>query len=65
MDNVEGNFKYNPQNGYNIKNFEGEEDDEELFYLQKELINMVQVKPKDVRDYMPILRQNMLNREAN
>ncbi len=62
IDNVEGNFKFNPQNGYNIKNFEGEEDDEELYYLQKELINLAESSPDDVRQYMPILREKMIKR---
>lgn len=62
VDNVEANFKLNPNNGYHIKNFEGEEEDEELLYLQKELIALIEFNPEDIRDYIPILRNNMLNR---
>eukprot|EP00340_Litonotus_pictus_P003797 CAMPEP_0170521752 /NCGR_PEP_ID=MMETSP0209-20121228/7129_1 /TAXON_ID=665100 ORGANISM="Litonotus pictus, Strain P1" /NCGR_SAMPLE_ID=MMETSP0209 /ASSEMBLY_ACC=CAM_ASM_000301 /LENGTH=218 /DNA_ID=CAMNT_0010808807 /DNA_START=60 /DNA_END=716 /DNA_ORIENTATION=- len=63
IDNVEANFKLNPDNGYHIRNFEGEEEDEELYYLQKELITMVEKSPVDVRDYMNVIRINMDNRE--
>ncbi len=59
VDNVEGNFKFHPESGYNIKNFEGEEEDEELYYLQKELLQMVEESPDDIRKYMPTLRENM------
>ena len=59
VDNVEGNFKFTPENGYNIKNFEGEEEDEELCYLQRELIRLVESNVDDVRLYMPILRENI------
>jgi CTD small phosphatase-like protein 2 len=65
IDNVEGNFKYQPQNGYHIKNFEGEEDDEELMYLQKELINMINHDPDDVREYINLLRTNMIQRDID
>lgn len=59
VDNVEGNFKFHPENGFNIKNFEGEEEDEELFYLQKELLQLIEESPDDIRKYMPTLRENM------
>ena len=62
IDNVEANFKLNPNHGYHIKNFEGEEDDEELVYLQIELINMIENNPDDIGQYMPILRENMNKR---
>ena len=65
IDNVEANFKLNPDNGYNIKNFEGEEDDEELIHLQKELIALIETNPDDVREYMHILKANMENRTSS
>ena len=62
IDNVEANFKLNPNNGYHITNFEGEEEDEELLYLQTELLNMIENNPDDVGLYMPTLRDNMNKR---
>lgn len=62
VDNVEANFKINPNHGYHIKNFEGEEEDEELYFLQIELIKLVEQNPDNIEDYIPILRYNMNNR---
>lgn len=62
VDNVEANFKLQPDNGIHIKNFEGEEEDEELYYLQKELLLMIENNPDDIRDYLTKIRQSMNNR---
>lgn len=59
IDNVEANFKVTPDNGYHIMNFEGEEEDEELIFLKKELVKLAESEVEDVRNYIPILRKNM------
>ena len=59
IDNMESNYKLQPDNGFNIKNFEGEEEDNELLYLQRELIDLALLKLDDVTQYIPTIRYNM------
>jgi TFIIF-interacting CTD phosphatase-like protein len=65
VDNVEANFKLQPDNGIHIKNFEGEEEDEELFYLKRELLQLVDKSPDDIRDYISKIRLRMNCRIQN
>lgn len=39
IDNVKENFQWQPENGLNIKNFEGEESDNEFNLLKDDLIS--------------------------
>lgn len=65
IDNVEANFKLTPDNGYHIKNFEGEEEDEELIFLKKELLKLAESNVDDVRTFIPKLRNNMKDYNRN
>jgi hypothetical protein len=47
--------------GLNIKNFEGDENDLELFELTEDLKNIVRMEV-DVRDALPKVREKMLAR---
>ena len=64
VDNVEDNFQLQPSNGLNIKNFEGEEDDNELEYLVEKLKGIVITKNEvkyhmnGDRDYSSMLDSN-------
>ncbi len=61
IDNVADNFKLQPDNGINIKNFEGEDMDVELIELIDDLKNIVKFEI-DVRDALPKIREKMQQR---
>ena len=68
IDNVEDNFKLQSENGLNIKNFLGEEDDNELFDLMPDLISkifnidIVLSNEEDVRIPLRSIREKMKKR---
>ena len=59
--------KLQKENGINIKNFEGEEDDTELYDLIPDLKNLVEDKVYDVRKVLPeiINKMNKRNHEKD
>ena len=61
IDNVADNFKFQPNNGIHIKNFEGDENDMEFFELSEDLKNIVRFDI-DVRDALPKIREKMIVR---
>ena len=65
IDNIEENYQLQPNNGLNISDFEGDEDDNELDYLLADLLNLVQQPGKNVCDELPAIRKNMQKRYTN
>lgn len=62
VDNMAENFIKQPENGIQISSFFGEEDDNKLQVLAKELIKMVASSPSDIISFLPKIRER-LNRE--
>ena len=64
IDNVAENYRLQKENGINIKNFEGEEDDTELIDLINDLKNIVENNVDDIRKGLPeiILKMNLRNK---
>jgi CTD small phosphatase-like protein 2 len=62
VDNVADNYKYQADNGLNISNFEGDENDTELDHLLQDLYEMFNSHPNDVREYLPNIREKMKKR---
>ena len=62
IDNIEDNYKLQPDNGLNIIDFEGDENDNELQYILKDLLEIVQYPGKNVIDELPRIRKNMQKR---
>ena len=54
-----------PKNGLKIKDFEGDENDEELDYLKEDLIQLYNYHPDDVRVYIPDIQKKMDKRSEN
>lgn len=65
IDNIEDNYKFQPKNGLNISDFEGDENDTELNYLLEDLLSLVKNKDLDVREYLPEIRKKMKMRYMN
>ena len=65
IDNIEENYQFQPNNGLNISDYEGEENDNELDYLLEDLLKLVQKPGKNVCDELPIIRRNMQKRYTN
>ena len=63
VDNCADNFSLQPNNGLKIKDFEGDPEDNELEFLKEDLIEMIQKKPKDVRDCLEEIQKKMDRRE--
>ena len=59
IDNCLENFALQPKNGLNILDFEGNEYDDELNYLKKDLIKLVKLNPDDVRFYLKDIQIEM------
>ena len=59
IDNVAENYKLQKENGINIKNFEGDEDDTELYDLIPDLKQLVDNKVGDVRSVLPHIIEKM------
>ena len=64
IDNVAENYRLQKENGINIKNFEGDEDDTELIDLINDLKNIVENNVDDIRKGLPeiILKMNLRNK---
>jgi actin-related protein len=54
-----------PKNGLNIIDFEGDENDNELQFLLRDLLEIVSVPGKNVQDELPRIRENMQKRYSN
>ena len=65
IDNIEENYILQPNNGLNIIDFEGDENDNELQFLLKDLLEVVSVPGKNVLDELPRIRNNMQKRYCN
>jgi Dullard-like phosphatase family protein len=65
IDNIEENYMFQPNNGLNIIDFEGDENDNELDFLLKDLLELVKQPGKNVCEELPIIRRNMQKRYTN
>ena len=65
VDNIEENYQLQPNNGINISDFEGDENDNELEYLLEDLLEIVSVPGKNVINELPKVRRNMQRRYTN
>ena len=65
IDNIEDNYLLQKENGLNISDFEGNENDNELQYLLDDLLEVVTQKGLDVREKLPKIRKKMQQRYAN
>ena len=64
IDNCSENYLLQPKNGINVIDFVGNNNDDILFYLKKDLINLYIKNPDDVRPYLKQIQINM-NKRAN
>ena len=62
IDNIEDNYCLQPNNGLNIIDFEGDENDNELQFLLEDLLEVVAVPGKNVINELPHIRKNMQKR---
>ena len=62
VDNIEENFSLQPDNGLNICDFEGDENDNELNFLLYDLLDVVKISGLDVRKKLPEVREKMIRR---
>ena len=62
LENNAENYGLQPKNGLKIKDFEGDENDDELDYLKDDLINLAKNHPDDVREYLPKIQDEMNKR---
>jgi Dullard-like phosphatase family protein len=65
IDNIEENYQLQPNNGLNICDFEGDQNDNELEYLLEDLLKLVSQPGKKVGDELPAIRRNMQKRYTN
>ena len=65
IDNIEDNYILQPNNGLNIIDFEGDENDNELEYILKDLLEIVKVPGKIIINELPQIRKNMQKRYCN
>ena len=65
VDNIEENYHLQPNNGINIIDFEGDENDNELLYLMQDLLHIVKNPGLDVRNELDFVRRNMQKRYIN
>ena len=65
IDNIEENYQLQPNNGINISDFEGADNDNELEYLLEDLLEIVSVPGKNVINELPKVRRNMQKRYTN
>ena len=56
------NFSLQSKNGLYIDDFEGNEYDDELEYLKKDLIELAKLNPDDIRLYLKDIQINMNKR---
>ena len=62
IDNIEENYIFQSNNGLNILDFEGDENDNELQYLLEDLLELVSTPGKNVIYELPKIRKKMLKR---
>ncbi len=65
VDNIEENYYLQPENGLNISDFEGDENDNELIFLMNDLVDIVKNNGVDVRKMLPDVRKKMQRRYTN
>ena len=65
IDNIEENYQFQKNNGLNICDFEGDENDNELNYLLEDLLKLVSQPGKNVCNELPAIRRNMQKRYTN
>ena len=65
IDNIEKNYQLQPNNGLNISDFEGDENDNELEYLLGDLLEVVKEPGKNVINELDKVRRNMQKRYTN
>ena len=65
IDNIEENYQLQPNNGLNICDFEGDENDNELDFLLKDLLKVVEQPGKNICEELPLIRRNMQKRYTN
>ena len=65
IDNIEENYQNQKNNGLNICDFEGDENDNELNFLLDDLLKVVSQPGKNVCDELPAIRKNMQKRYTN
>ena len=65
IDNIEENYQFQKNNGLNICDFEGDENDNELNYLLEDLLKLVSQPGKNVCNELPAIRRNMQRRYTN
>ena len=59
IDNIAENYIFQPNNGLNILNFEGDENDNELQYLLEDLLEVVSKPGKNILLELPKIRKKM------
>jgi len=64
IDNCSDNYSLQPKNGINVIDFVGNEDDDILLHLKKDLINLHKKNPDDVRPYLKQIQINMNKRAS-
>ena len=62
IDDCSDCFCLQPRNGLNIIEFDGNEKDNELENLRKDLIKLAEMKPNDVRNYLKNIQNNIYKR---
>ena len=65
IDNIEENYCFQPNNGLNIIDFEGDENDNELQFLLEDLLEVVTIPGKNIINELPKIRKNMQKRYCN
>ena len=65
IDNIEDNYAFQPNNGLNIIDFEGDENDNELQYLLIDLLEVVSEPGKNMLNELPKIREKMQKRYSN
>ena len=65
IDNIEENYQLQPNNGLNISDFEGDENDNELEFLLRDLIKIVEKKECNLYEELSVVRRNMQKRYTN
>ena len=65
IDNIEENYQNQKNNGLNICDFEGDENDNELNFLLEDLLKVVSQPGKNVCNELPAIRKNMQKRYTN
>ena len=65
VDNIEENYQLQPNNGINISDFEGDENDNELEYLLEDLLEVVREPGKNIINELHKVRRNMQKRYTN